>query len=234
MPDLNITITVDGATAHVCGGMCDCPKAVARAQEAIDADRAQHGGKPRRLSERIRGMRNGAPSEQWFDVVGREADRLEDLLDRERDHTEAANARILELQSRAYQAAGTIPSIVPPVAAPGPLPMASNMDAALVLMLRSAVAHTVDILQRAECLPSGHELVMITNGAHLYGGPNVFVVRLADDEPGNPPTGRFVVFTTDDDADGTGPGDAMFQRFTNDLDDVRAWLTAWSVAIVHA
>jgi hypothetical protein len=230
--DLNITITVDGATAHVCGGMCDCPKAIARAQEAIDADRAQHGGMPRRLSERIRGMRNAAPSERWFDVVGREADRLEDLLDRERGYTQAANARILELQSRAYQASATIPSIVPS-APTGPLPMASNMDAALVLMLRSTVAHTVDILRRAECLPELHELVMITNGAHLYAGPAPFVVRLADDQTDNPPAGRYVVFTTDENADGSEPGDAVFQRFTNDLDDVRAWLTAWAVAIAH-
>lgn len=233
MTDVNITITVDapGGTAHVCGGMCDCPKAIARAQEAIDTDRAQHGREPRALGERIRGMRNAAPAEQWFDTIAYQADRLTDLLDRERGHTEAANARILELQSRAYQAASTIPSATQQPA-PGtatPLPVATNMHAALVMMLMSTVEHTLTILELAELLPKGHRIMQMTDGARLYAGALMFVARVTDGEV-RESAGQFAVTMTTEPTTGSFDTD---DRTTTDLDDVRAWLTAWAVAIVH-
>lgn len=204
MNDLSITITLTGAgTAHVCGPDCDCPRAIARTQTAIDTARTQDGCEPRPLAERLRSMRNGAPEPEWFDTMAYQAERLQDLLDRERDHVTA--------QYRTQLAART---------ASADLPMGPDF-----VSLWNALEETVDILRMGELLPDDAELVRAgaAGTVSLYSGPYKFQVQFI--EAGPVKAAQYHVTTT---SEITGEDAWNTERYTIGLDHVRAWCVAFA------
>ena len=216
MPDLNITITVDGATAHVCGGMCDCPKAITRAQNAIDTDRAERGTQPRGLSERLRGMRHGAPGPEWFDAMAQRADVLETAC----GMRETARDVVADTSGARTEAAT----------------WAARCDAddAMTLRQRAAALHdaveaTVRDLERAELILIDHEYVHDANvGESLVWAGNLKFVAGMTGQLDTPAT-HYLIRTSRDDDDEPGT-----ERTTNNLAEVRAWLLAWGAPAVYA
>jgi hypothetical protein len=207
MPDLKITIELPNSwNAHVCGGMCDCPKAIARAQAALDADRAQRGAEPRPLSERLHGMRNATPEPDWFDSVAFQAQQLEDLRDIQK--TAGAQAAAWAASADAHDAATH----------------SQRRD-----VLRDAVEATVRDLERAELLPVDHEYNYEPNAeiSRVYAGTKVFAAELTGAL--DTPAAHYVV-TTSDEAD---DDDDAAERFTTDVNAVRAWLLAWACVSRH-
>lgn len=208
MNDLNITITLTGAgAAHVCGPDCDCPHALARTQIAIDTARTQDGREPRPLAERLRSMRNGAPEPEWFDTMAYQAERLQDLLDRERDHVTA--------QYRTQLAAR---------AASADLPMGPDF-----VSLWNALEDTVDTLRMAELLPDDAELVHDGPAgiATLHTGPFKFVARFIEAGPIKAAQYQVTTWREVEDEPAT-------ERFTVGLDHVRAWCVAWAAHLTYA
>lgn len=205
MPDLNITITVDGADAHVCGGMCDCPKAITRAQTAIDSDRAEHDVPARGLSERLHGMRNGAPGPDWFDAMAQQAETLE--------------ARAAAADNPASGALAAWAARCDASDAATPAQRFAALDA--------TIETTVMDLARAEILPPDHlsDVDMDARQSLVFVGDQMFVAAL---HGASAPTARYRVTTSTQ--DDTGPSS---ERITADLNEVRAWLLAWCVATMH-
>lgn len=204
MNDLNITITLTGAgTAHVCGTTCDCPRAIATAQAAIDADRTARGAEPRPLADRIRGMRHAAPAPEWFDAMAYQAERLQDLLDRERDHVTA--------QYRTQLTART---------ASADLPTGPDF-----VSLWNALEETVDILRMGELLADDAELVHdgAAGTVSLYSGPYKFQAKFI--EAGPVKAAQYYVTTT---SEITGEDAWNTERYTIGLDHVRAWCVAFA------
>lgn len=212
MNDMSITITLTGAgTAHVCGNMCDCPLAIARYQDAVDNDRAERGAEQRPLADRLRSMRNGAPQPEWFDTMAYQAERLQDLLDRERDHTTAA-----------YRTFLTAPA---PAAKGDPaLPMGPDF-----VTLWGVLEETVAMLRIAELLPDDAELAHDgpAGMATLYTGPFRFAARFI--EAGPIKAAQYEVTTWQ-----TGDDELAVGRFTVGVDHVRAWCVAWAAHLTHA
>lgn len=206
MNDMSITITLTGAgTAHVCNTMCDCPRAIARYQDAIDTDRAQRGDEPRPLAERLRGMRNGAPEPEWFDTMAYQAERLQDLLVREREHVTA--------QYRAQLA----------TAAP-PLPIGLDF-----VSLWGVLKDTVEMLRTADMLPDDAELEHDGPAgiATLHTGPFKFVARFIEAGPIKAAQYQVTTWRAVEDEPAT-------ERFTIGLDHVRAWCVAWAAHLTYA
>jgi hypothetical protein len=206
MPDLKITIELPNSwDAHVCGGMCDCPKAIARAQAALDADRAQRGAEPRPLSERLHGMRNATPEPDWFDSVAFQAQQLEDL----RDIQQAAAGPAVEQAARWANAADT--------ATPD-----QRRD-----MLREALGATVRDLELAELLPVDYQYAYdpIAEISRVYAGIQVFAAELSGALDAS--DAHYAVTTSD------VPGGPVIQRLTADLNEVCAWLLAWACVSRH-
>lgn len=89
--------------------------------------------------------------------------------------------------------------------------------------MHDAVADTVRVLILAELMPSGHEYGVHqgTQDVHLNVGAHGLVVGMTGSQ--DSPANHYVVTTTDDGTEQTR------ERFTLDLDDVRAWVTAWLV-----
>lgn len=210
MNDMSITITLTGAgTAHVCDPDCDCPRALARTQTAIDTARTQDGHEPRPLAERLRSMRNAAPEPEWFDTMAYQAERLQDLLDRERDHVTA--------QYRTQLAART---------ASADLPMGPDF-----VSLLNTLEDTDDMLRTAQLLPDDAELVhdRTAGTVSLYTGPYKFVARFI--EAGPIKAAQYQVTTwhivQDDD-------EPLTERFTVGVDHVRAWCVAWAAHRTYA
>jgi hypothetical protein len=212
VPDLNITITVDGATAHVCGGMCDCPKAITRAQNAIDTDRAEHGTQPRGLSERLHGMRHGAPGPEWFDAMTEQAQTLE---------ARAATAVLPDVIVRDAPA-----SQVAAWAARSDA-LDAAMPAQRFAALDGAIMSTVMDLARAELLPPDHvsDADLDARQSLVFVGEHLFTAALHGEDA---PAARYRVTTSTQDE--TGP---RTERITADLNEVRAWLLAWCVAAMY-
>jgi hypothetical protein len=212
VPDLNITITVDGADAHVCGSMCDCSRAIARYQEAIDSDRAEHGTQPRGLSERLLGMRNGAPRHEWFVGMAQQAEILE---------ARAASAVLPDVIVRdapASQVAAWAASCDASDAA---------MPAQRFAALDAAITSTVKDLERAELLPPNYvsDADLDARQSLVFVGNHLFTAALHGQ---NAPAARYRVTTSTQDE--TGPSS---DRITADLNEVRAWLLAWCVAAMY-
>lgn len=208
MPDLNITITVDGADAHVCGPDCDCPRALARTQVAIDAARVEDGREPRPLSKRLHAMRHATPEPEWFDVVSFQAQQLEDLAALQQRDT-SAGTQAAEWAAAADAADASTPT--------------QRRD-----MLRDAIAATARDLERAELLPfnSEHTYDPDMEISRVYAGTQVFAAEMTGAL--DTPAAHYVV-TTSDEVD----RDAATERFTTDLNEVRAWLLAWCVAAMY-
>lgn len=209
MPDLHITIDLpDSWAAHVCGPDCDCPRALARTQVAIDAARVEDGREPRLLSQRLRRMRNATPEPEWFDAVAFQAQQLEDLaaLQRSDGDTGTQAARWAADADAADNATPT-----------------QRRD-----MLRDAIAATVRDLERAKLLPfnSEHTYDPAAEISGVYAGTKVFAAELTGAL--DTPAAHYVV-TTADEAD----DEAAAERFTTDLNAVRAWLLAWACAPRH-
>lgn len=205
MPDLNIIITVDGAAGHVCGGMCDCPRAIARYQDAIDTDRAEHGTPPRGLSERLHGMRNGAPGPDWFDAMAQQAQTLE------------ARAAAADQPGTGALAAWAARCDASDAATP-----AQRFDA-----LDATIETTVMDLARAELLPPDHlsDVDLDARQSLVFVGNHLFTATLHKPDA---PAARYRITTST--RDDTGPSS---ERITADLNEVRAWLLAWCVAAMY-
>jgi hypothetical protein len=204
MPTLNLTITLDGAElTHTCGPLCDCPRAMAATQMAIDEDRAERAAAPRPLSERLRGMRNADPEPEWFDQVAYQAELLEN-----RDPS-GAGAEAAAWAARTDAEDARTPT--------------QRRDA-----LRDAVAATVADLQRAQLLPVDHEYAYDPRAeiSRVYAGSKIFAAELTGAK--DTPAAHYVVTTSDETDD-----DGASERFTTDLNAVRAWLLAWAAAPRH-
>jgi hypothetical protein len=209
MPELRITIELpDSLTGHVCGPDCDCPRALARTQGAIDAARIEDGRGPRLLSQRLHAMRNATPGPEWFDSVAFQAQQLEDLaaLQHRDSEATASAARWADAEDAADAATPT-----------------HRCD-----MLRDAIAATVRDLERAELLPVDHEYDYEPNAeiSRVYTGTHVFAAELTGAL--DTPAAHYVVTTSDETDD-----EAAVERFTTDLNAVRAWLLAWACAPRH-
>jgi len=209
MPDLHITIAIPGSwDAHVCDANCDCPRALARTQTAIDAARVEDGREPRPLSKRLHAMRHATPDPEWFDVVSFQAQQLEDLAAlQHRDTTAGTQAADWAATQDAADAATPT----------------QRRD-----MLRDAIAATVRDLERAELLPVTHEYVHDPRAeiSRVYAGTQVFAAEMTGKL--DTPAAHYVVTTSDEVDD-----DAATERFTTDLNAVRAWLLAWACAPRH-
>lgn len=179
MPNLTITVTVDDEhTVHVCGSDCDCPRALALTQEAIDADRAERGAQPRTLSERLHGMRHAAPSTHWFELAAVDAKALE------------ARATTAGGQAAAWAEACDASDAASP----------SERAASL----HAVVAETFRLLERAELLPFQREHVYDPKMeiTRVYAGTKVFAAELTGSL--DTPAAHYAITTSDE----TDPDDA--------------------------
>lgn len=209
MPDLHITIDLPGSwTAHVCDANCDCPRALARTQAAIDTARIEDGREPRPLSKRLHAMRHATPEPEWFDVVSFQAQQLEDL----------AALRQLDTSAGAQAAEWAAAEDATDAATP-----TQRRD-----MLRDAIAATVRDLERAELLPFNREHTYDPKMeiSRVYVGTQVFTAEMTGAI--DTPAAHYVVTTHDEVED-----DSATERFTTDLNAVRAWLLAWACAPRH-
>lgn len=199
IPSFTITLPEQLDAAHTCDPTCGCPAAVARAQLAIDTDRAEHGAPARSLRDRVAGMRNAAPPADWFDQVARDVDVMQDQLDRERAHTAAANRRIIDLQAERRGARGPLNAML------------------------AAVSDALYVLRLAELLPASMDYAPdeTWERARLYIGN----LRLDVEMTGSldTPAGEYLVTASDESAEDSH----ISQRSTADLDELRAWVTAW-------
>lgn len=91
--------------------------------------------------------------------------------------------------------------------------------------LYAAVSDTILILERAQLLPADHEHGPNAWEAYLCTVGNQ---RFAAAMTGSldTPARHYIVTTTSDDEEGPG-----VERFTMDLNQVRAWLLSWAVAL---
>lgn len=210
MPHLDITIRLDGAElTHDCGPTCDCPRAIARTQQAIDWDRSERGAEPRDLSERLRAMRHGSPEPEWFDAMAQRADVLETACGIKAEQGDAgAQAAAWAAQCDADDAA---------------------TPAERLKAMHAAVEATVSDLERANLIPIDHELDIDRNRgeANVWARNLRFTVGMTGSL--DKPARHYLVITSRDDDD--KPGD---DRTTNNLAEVRAWLLAWGAAAVYA
>lgn len=207
MPHLDITIRLNGAElTHDCGPNCDCPRAIARTQQAIDWDRNERGAEPRALSERLRAMRQGSPEPEWFDAMAQRADVLETACG---ITASDAGAEASDWAARC------------------------DADDAMTPTQSAAALHrtieaTVRDLERAQLLPIDHECVHDAMGDSLvWAGNRKFKACMTGSL--DTPARHYLVTTSRDDDD--EPGD---ERTTMDLAEVRAWLLAWGAAGVYA
>lgn len=212
MPHLDITIRLDGAKlTHDCGPNCDCPRAIARTQQAIDWDRNERGADPRALSERLRGMRNGSPEPEWFDAMAQRADTLETACG-----------------IRASDAGAEAADWVARCDAEDAMTPAQRGEA-----LRRTIEVTVRDLERASLVPLDHEYVYDANVGEslVWAGNRKFVADMTGslDTPA-----RHYRVTTSDDGAAEGTDGSRNERTTIDLAEVRAWLLAWAAAGVYA
>lgn len=221
----NLTAAVDDTARipeHTCGPDCDCPVALARTQQAIDADRALNGDAPRPLGDRIRGMQYARPDHAWFEQVADDADELLHLLHQQRGRAGAAEQRVNQLQTQAYQVPG----------GNMPMPIATNIDTARKIMLERTMAHTFNMLERVRLLPTDHEYVvepMVDGGKVMIWAGNLKFEAEITGLLDTPKNGYRVVVTDDATPDGNPA-----EQLTDDLDDVRAWLTGWAAAATYA
>lgn len=218
--DINISINVTGRAdgEHLPVNI----EAFAQDLLAQGIDVRVSGPDSRLLSERLAAFDphdDGALCVSDLKVFAREAARLEDLLLREQAYVEAGERKIQELrnQNRAYQA--------PP-----------DTDVAAVdhvAELRTAVEHTMTLLGRAHLAPDEWTSDRDTlSGLRIKAGKqHRFAVVVALSKP----PGNYCVVATETVMDGSGGFTIQDQdsRFTDDLDDVRAWLIDWAVAIVN-
>lgn len=206
MPEVTITITTsDTDHVHTCDPNCDCPRALALTQEAIDADRFERGAAPRLLSERLHAMRYATPSRQWFELASVEAARLETAAQPVEARQAAAWAASADEQD-----------------AWTPKERASHLQAAMTDLVK--------ILSRGGVLPADAELVHDPAGyeSRVIAGNLCFVASLTGSI--DTPARGYVVTTTDDGQADGGPE----ERATVDLDMVRAWFTFWAAETVYA
>lgn len=206
--------TVATSGPHTCAPDCDCPTALARTQEAIDAARTQEGRPQRGLSERLLAMRYAAPGTAWFEAMAQEAVILET-----RAATRILKDKILQQQpgteAAAWVAAGDAHDAMTPQQR--------------AVAMHAAVEQTVTLLERAALLPLDHEYVLDPNvgQSRVYAGNLKFVADMTGslDTPAN----QYLVTTSRDDDDQLGQ-----ERFTVDLNTVRAWLLAWAAEAAFA
>lgn len=207
MPEVTITITTsDTDRVHTCDSNCDCPRALALTQDAIDADRVDRGAKARPLSERLHAMRYAAPTRDWFERAAGDARALE-----------AEVARPIAARQASAWATRT-----------------DDEDAwtprQRVDHLQAAVSNAVRILAMGGVLPADHELVHddALHESRVIVGNLVFVAGITGsiDSPAN---GYRVTTTNENRPDGDPE-----ERATVDLDLVQAWLVFWAAETVHA
>ena len=209
LPYLDITIRLNGAElTHDCGPTCDCPRAIARTQKAIDWDRSERGSEPRALSERLRAMRQGTPEPEWFDAMAQRADVLETACGMN------AEARDAGAQAAGWAAQCEAEDAMTP----------GERAAALHRTIEATVAD----LERAELIPIDHEYVHDFMGESLVWARNLKFKASMTGSLDTPATHYLV--TTSSDADDVRDG----ERTTNNLDQVRAWLLAWGAKTVYA
>jgi hypothetical protein len=211
MPHLDITIRLDGAVlTHDCGPNCDCPRAIARTQQAIDWDRSERGAEPRALSERLRGMRNGTPEPEWFDAMAQRADVLETACGIAAEMARGAGAEAAAWAARCDTEDARTPQ-----------QRATAMHA--------AIKATVRDLERAHLIPLDHEYVYDANVGEslVWAGNRKFVAAMTGEL--DTPAAHYLVTTSSDADDEPGT-----ERTTNNVDEVRAWVLAWSAAAVYA
>lgn len=210
--------TVATSGPHTCAPDCDCPTALANTQEAIDTARAEEGRPQRGLSERLHAMRHAAPSTEWFEAVAQEAVILET-----RAATRVVKDAILQQQPGTDAAAWVASCDADDAMTPQQRAVA----------MHTAVGQTVKLLERAALLPLDHEYVLDANvgESYVWAGNLKFVVGMTGsiDTPAN----QYVVTTSSDDSN--EPDDpARTERFTVDLNTVRAWLLAWATEAAYA
>lgn len=209
MPHLDITIRLDGAElTHDCGPNCDCPRAIARTQQAIDWDRNERGAEPRALSERLRAMRHGSPEPEWFDAMAQRADVLETACGMNAEANGAGD------QAAAWVASCDAEDAMTP--------------AERAAALQRTIEATVRDLERAELLPLDHEYVHNPMGDSVVWAQHLkFTANMTGSL--DTPARHYQVTTSDDRYD--EPGDT---RTTIDLAEVRAWLIAWGAKAVYS
>lgn len=180
--------------------------------EGIDV--SVSGPDSRLLSERIAAF-DPHDDEQWSDLTAfaREAARLEDLLDREQGYTAAAHRKIQELQTRAYQAPAT--------------EQAASADPAA--HLRETVKATMRLVSRFTLGPDAWHLDLDTlDGVRVRVGALTFAVVVAASRP----PGNYCIVESREIAG--GDVEQQEAKFTDELDDVRAWLIDWVAQIVYS